>query len=497
MMKLSHIVYTIGSTAALVVADAEAEVNLSCAAGERLVACISRALGYTKTSSSSTPVQFDINLLLKEVEDQVTGTSTGGAVTSKEDFLPNLIVNLPDVVDGLALTGPDATDKTLDFTYNIPICPGNSATQCVQVSASLARDPMVSDAILDTIPEPDRASVRATLSDGLNSFDDYSIRVAYTFNGKIGGMRFGREVGQYMPAVRAVHGLAFRSSVPRRVPVASFPNYLATRHGGYSLFQDSPGNVAALKFQTLTAEQQRHINSVFAEFLNQHAPHSDSQAEDAVLRRFVEEIDNQPQFIVAAHLRERDDRVGADERGVSVRLEIPLERSFNGMVRNLKDLGCLESSTELTYAETVGCLGSIDNALEDDGKQSWRAALEYQYSDIGANSVELENTAASFFSDGVESQILSASISRKFNGIGDVGQSELTFELSYQDVSNDPTRNDRTRATVSWAFRYQDLSFPVSLIYSNRPEFDLMDVDSQLTATVGIKYDIEALNRSD
>ncbi len=88
-----------------------------------------------------------------------------------------------------------------------------------------------------------------------------------------------------------------------------------------------------------------------------------------------------------------------------------------------------------------------------------------------------------------EKLIVSAGYSRNFAAASTSQQPfRLDFVAKYEDVSNDPMRNDRLVATLTVTSKFGGLSLPFGLVYANHSEF-LTDVDEELSAHLGLKFD--------
>ncbi len=94
--------------------------------------------------------------------------------------------------------------------------------------------------------------------------------------------------------------------------------------------------------------------------------------------------------------------------------------------------------------------------------------------------------------DAAKKLIISAGWSRLFaDPAGGDQPVRVDFVGSYENVSNDPQRQDRGVATLTITRKFGNLTVPLGIVYANHGEF-LGDVNKQLSAHVGLKFDLGA-----
>lgn len=216
-------------------------------------------------------------------------------------------------------------------------------------------------------------------------------------------------------------------------------------------------------------------------------------------------IDNQPQLVLTGKLADRDAAVGADERSIGLRFEYPLSGNLNHLRRDARYAACAlgkefrYDSTEILQSadhrqETMRCLTAVADYLEEQSSTpSDRLAVSIDYKEIDDREVEMLVGGApqSFAADDAYAIVSSLALGRRFRPGSHLGNARFDISLSYEDVSNDPMRNDRTVAQATLSFAFMDATIPVTIVYANRPEFDLQDDDYLLSSSVGIRYDFK------
>ncbi len=197
-------------------------------------------------------------------------------------------------------------------------------------------------------------------------------------------------------------------------------------------------------------------------------------------------VDNQPQLIFSATARERSDFVGPDEQMVSLVFEIPMGGNLRGFDRKHRSNSCRNWESE-------SCLESFRDYVAAQSQLSTlapRFALSIEYGKIDDYNFSLNDPMVSVSQKGSRKLIASATYGMRFKGDGATKDTRLDIAIKFEDLSDDPMRNDRTVASATWTKQFFGMSIPVSLIYSNKPEFiDQQMPGQRLSANIGLKYE--------
>lgn len=197
--------------------------------------------------------------------------------------------------------------------------------------------------------------------------------------------------------------------------------------------------------------------------------------------RFKQLIDNQPQLVLTLGVRERDELVGQDEAFLGLRYEYGganLNSFYDYRSRHCTMEQMLPCFKQFTAARK----SSIDAGSRVAFSVEYKRRDDYDYSDHGlAVALEGQTSLVSQLTYGRYLDIGSA------NDIVQ-GRTKLDLTASYEDVSDDPMRQDRAVATLALSQgTTAGLTLSFSLVWANRPEFR-GDVDEELSAKVGLNY---------
>jgi hypothetical protein len=424
-----------------------------------------------------------------ELLKSVNGSAARPDSNTQLDTLPRVIAQLSNLTDSFSFSDGDgdAMDDALTLSLNLPICANRLKGNCSQISTTLNSDPSVSKTVIDAINPENAEGFLSETRESLNSADDIELKFTYNFQGKVGKRYWGREPKLYQTEFRAVQD-AFATT-----------DFMAAAAELESRIRTGRTDVA-------TALQNNELQTLIDSQTN--------TTSTAVAKALEEMINNQPQASITASYKKRSKFVGQDEVKVSFSYEQPFGKNLNRFLKN-QNGGCQTALDQRTRNQAALSKGQMKK-LALDLKTCEEHILSYYKSESDKAKVNNESLRGSFALEYVRrdserftiselnqdisyarsrSLIAKLGIGRRFNASKLLNASSLNFEASYEDVSDDDERNDRVTGTLTWAFKVGKATVPISLVYANRPEFDLMDVDNTLTANIGIRYDIS--NSSD
>jgi hypothetical protein len=198
--------------------------------------------------------------------------------------------------------------------------------------------------------------------------------------------------------------------------------------------------------------------------------------------RFLDLVNNQPQWSFTAQYRLRDDAVGPDEIKVSFSYEKGWanvnayrkyqQRSCNG--RSVTD--CLAS-----YLAQPSIVATLE--------QSLRVSIKAEYTKLGRIDFALPSHAFRYYAEPSERFSLTAGFGRYLGGENQgAARTRLDVTFGYEDFSDDPNRQGRGLASATLTFPAANgLFLSFGAVYATRPEFR-GDVDEELSARAGVLY---------
>ncbi len=198
----------------------------------------------------------------------------------------------------------------------------------------------------------------------------------------------------------------------------------------------------------------------------------------------AELLANQPKLQFSVTYLKRDDAIGANEFSVKT------SYSFGGMSlsRLLKNKGqrtFLQAYNDHTECLTASLLENGPSRKDCGVGGAFSIALEY--SDI--DDQEFGFSGVSFVKKGGSKLIGSVAYDRTLVWDGAEPVFDIAASLEFEEFLSNTKGNDRVLATLTLTRKVNDrLSIPFSIQYANKSEF-LEDVDSKVSANLGIKYD--------
>ena len=200
----------------------------------------------------------------------------------------------------------------------------------------------------------------------------------------------------------------------------------------------------------------------------------------------LELIDNQPQLTFAVSYQSRGEAVGPDDVKATFAYEFG-GRNVNTF-RKFAHHDCRARVAGNKLESEVACLAEYVGK-EETMAESFRVKVSAEYSKLQRYEFELADTAFSYIEKPVKHLAFSAAASRQLGAAG-VGKARPRFDakLTYEDFSDDPQRQDRGIATVTFSYPVAQ-GFFVTLggVYATRPEFR-GDVDGEISTRLGFTY---------
>ena len=417
----------------------------------------------------------------QELMSEPMAPDTGGAnlMTNKKNLLPLLAMS------GLLGNGDTTADGTLVLDLNFLI-PGlaRPGAKNAQLEAVINTEPKISDALREALPADDRDELSGQLGEKVGGLDDYAIRFTYDHANR----SHGRNLEQYARRFDALASAAidsFGEGAPKTPDINVLLAFIAAHP------DDLPDDASEAKFRTLPEDRQTIALALTEAKAREFA---DFQAgatralHAAGLASFYKLIDNQPQFHLTAERKLRGPLTGADETSLKVTYEWSAT-NFNAAMsddchRSLdqdrpaaeKEKGCLDQY--ISYVRSNGASIDRGNRFSFSGEYADARATTLNPGLADIDPVHLK---------AVHKAIVSAGWSRDFV-FGDGEPVSMDLVAEYQDVSDDPMRQDRGVATLTLTRKIGGVAVPFGIVYANHGEF-LGDVDQRLSAHLGLRFD--------
>jgi len=433
-----------------------------------------------------------------------TGVETGGTAleSNTKNFLPLIAMS--------GLLGESQKDEakgTYTFDLNFLI-PGLAKDKNAQLKAVANSQPEVSKALAAKLPEDSRDATVEKLQKGLGDLDDYLLSFSYSPMGR----RIGRGFEQYRNRFEALVWGA-------RTGFLQLPEGQGDRELGEKVRRVRSRLLKEKKITpqtdlfTLSFDDLEDIDSAAASILKQATEAAtDQEAQrlafdrkviaDARLELFGALVDNQPQLNISAQQRYRDPVVGGDETSLKVTY-VWARANLNRALRDDHCHAALDKPDpdKIDPGKRISCLEQYTQFVKDNEKEikdGTRFSFSGEYDDIGGERIDRPDVGVTAITlEGAKKVILSAGYTRLFPALGGEAQPlRLDLVASYEDVSDDPARQDRGKATLTVTRKVGNLSIPFGVVYANHGEF-LGEVDKQLSAHVGLKFDLFGSKPSD
>lgn len=384
-----------------------------------------------------------------------TPSISGATAAAQTDFYKLLSISgLSDSVFG---DNVGVSDDDLTFKYNL-----KTGTGAIQVSASLPRSPMVNPSLTAAVAEDLQSEFGEEINDRLGLGDESTFSIAFN----AGGDHFGRgALGKldriFSAATQAVSSAEYSAAAKPILDIYASQQTLAPD----DTFEDIRSLITPAEYQVL-CDKAPVLRDIVRGM---------NMAETAKLDelKFQQLVENAPQLHVGLDISEKEDFVGPDSVSAKITYEFPLRVSLSDM---------LESGDFNSYV--------VRNAAAIEAADRMKVSLEYE--DIDDYRVTNLPGNAIFEANGGRKIIASVAYGRRLSTDGP-RQSRFDAELRYEDSDMDDMINDRAIASFTYSLQLSDdgqWTLPITLLYSNREEFVSETSDTEITAHVGIKWEL-------
>ena len=404
----------------------------------------------------------------KEVKPEVAAQNTGDNQDSTtNDFLPLL---------RLLLDGDSVSDgQKIGFEWSDPFKFGSDYPN--KVTASIQKSDIY-EPLKKAMTDAGLTDQSSTLDDQIDAGDDFKIGFAFG----IANENYGRDPELHKHLFAGLLESA-RGSTPKSKELEAAENALgafmvAHSFDGDTTTFDSVSTSDAKLGAEYKALAEREIRLKNA-WLHELAKKLTSVGFDGLVRL----IDNQPQLTFSADYHARGDSVGPDE------IVATLAWEFGGKsVKTFRDFVKKTCPQRIPDPSEVACLADYLDDPETT-KESFRFKLAAAYSAVQKYEFELADPVFSYTEKAVKHLEVSAAASRQIGKAqGKAPRPRFDAKLSYEDFSDDPSRQDRGLATVTFSYPVsQGFFVTLGAIYATKPEFR-GDVDEEISARLGFTY---------
>jgi len=388
--------------------------------------------------------------------------------------------------DSDGVTGDDGR-MAFDFSF---LLPGGVRDRNGKLQAFVAMDAGLFEPLKMLLPEAEQDQRISELEGQIGDVDDYALSFTYNI--------LSESWGRTIEAHRETYARLFNQiDIPGIGDTTAFLSFLTMLpdEAGSSAEQKTFEELGTLS-ESLTAEQLMHAFEGAA--AAEASIEQDFVAEAQLLfENFKYLVNNQPQLLISAEHRVREELVGSDETSLEVSWEQPLGPNVNRFLSYDPDgsAGPCKSNPGDCSEAFQSYMGSKKKGKVDNTD---RAVFSLSYTDIADYSIFRPNDGLAidgepFRVEGGERLKVLAGWGRSFDrGPAEeaLAPSRLDIALSYEDLFDDPERQDRFIASLTYTVKLNDgTSLPFGLVYANKPEFLAMeDVDDEITARLGLKF---------
>jgi hypothetical protein len=409
------------------------------------------------------------------LQEQPTGVDTSGAnlTTGTKDFSPLMALA---ALLGQGTSGGSGT-LVFDHNFHLPTFDKLNDSNNAQLKAVLNTQPTISGALRAKLHEKTLDDQIPRIEQKIGELDDFTVQLTYNFTNNSTGRGFEQYKKNYKNLCNVAYA-DWKKQADKWID--------ATRETLGESFKQAPpdSEVSFDKMVPAMAAQALVLTEAQARQLASTNP---QVKRDAALASYYMLLDNQPQFHLTAERKFRDPLVGPDELMVDVTYEwsrVNLNAATKKCDGNWGTEECLDAYTAYVNGEEKG---KGEEEMRKEMEQGDRLSFTGEYVDIGGDSIDAGlSELGTLVLEPVHKLTLKLDWSRKLSfGEGDPVKMDLA--ASYEDVSDDPHRQDRGVASLTLTCRVGNMEIPFGIVYANHGEF-LGDVDARLSAHIGLNF---------
>jgi hypothetical protein len=393
--------------------------------------------------------------------------ASSGTPKSINDFLPLLSA----IVDTGGLGGDNDQAIQLEWSNFLGLPPEHQTKLTAAATSSSIYEPLQ-----EALRAADLAASVNSLEDGIDSSDDVTIAFSYS----LASSRQGRDPSLQHDIFKALlQSASEQSDEPSEALRATEKRRQdLERELGLSNAFDGPfTSIAQLR-------RQEYIAAVEAEHTAEYGDMASllGKLQNNGFYGLLDLVNNQPQLTFSTHYRSRDEAIGPDEFRAVVSYEVGW---YNvNTFRNHAKQSC-------SFEGESGCLTGYLSKVRKHLSSSPRVAITAEYVKRPKLSFTLPANAFLYVEQAREAFKLNAAYGRYLGGENvDKTRTRLELALSYEDVSDDPNRQDRGLASASVSYPVaRGFYLSIGAVYATKPEFR-GDVDKEISAHAGFTYKV-------
>jgi hypothetical protein len=373
-------------------------------------------------------------------------------------------------------------DGALTLDYNLPVDMMHDH-DVIKFQATFAKPDL--DPALKTALSANAGAI-TTLSDSLDEADDITASATYSPSTN----RFGRTFANHRDLVEGLMNAVGAKANPTLF-LAKLGDILAA--SGDQNFDETK------LFSTLPAPQQQA--AITATERAARAQLEFAAGTQTVIDNVAELINNQEQLYFSAQYHDLNSLAGASSWAIKATYAVGGKNITKFLAAQKNSGNCdvarmvQEQNPTTTPTASIACLTALETYI---GKatidRTWRIAASLDISRTDANEIAISQLATPIKTPQSDSQVISLTAGRRFDPPSSSRERRIDITASYENVSDDPNRDDRLVGSITWTQELSDkMSLPITLSYANKSKY-LPDNDKHLSAHFAISYKLPKMS---
>lgn len=467
--------------AAALLAPAAAHGDEACAPALTPTACRDLLVEQARQAQDAAAAQ-QARDAQKKIDGEPTSVDGFGSelASTMRDFLP--------LLDGLVGIDSISEDgKTVNLNLNPAV-----DYRPLQLTAKI-RKPEVYEPLKLSLPEEGRDDVVGKLDSKLNDYDDLEIAATYRLTRKR-----SREAFRYQDVFR---GLVSTVPAPNLDAFDELMQEIENRPG-FPDVDDEPA--LAVYREHMDDAEWRRAQELLASAATAISGYQRTVATTLAGKfdAFADAVNNRSQLFASVSYRIREDLAGPDVATAKLTYEHGFSSLESLEKRLRKECGESTRSEASPFDRCGDGRGDVNWARLGNGIEEWgkaakqnRVSLSIEYTRTDDLEVSVPDPEVDFSAEAQHSLIASVAWGRILGAHEKAPRIDL--QLSYEDVGDDPDRQDRGLASLVFTQKITDkLTLPLGVLYANHARY-LTGEDEKISAHFGIRYKVPDKDAAD
>jgi hypothetical protein len=445
-------------------AAAQTQTPPQCSGSDTFESCWQKFNPATTVAATAAAVQAELS---------TTNTGVPGITQPNASSMRDFLSLFTAAVDTATVS---ETEGAVTLDWNVPF--GYFSTGDTLKLQTILAQPELSQQVTTALAS-NPAAVTA-LTDSLDASENVSFSASFAPLSQ----RFGRSLAPHVGFMDAMVNAAIGTSEKSLLQAEAT---LAGQLAGQTDASGAPIDFATTPLSAYPASLRATIVNTVEQLASRESGIATIHQE--VVNAFTALLNNQPQPYFSGIYNARGELVGPNTWSAKLTYEMG-SRNLNKFYRDNPDCKRVTAASADMSASCLDKLRSFAQPLtgSNPAGASNRLAVSAEYQASQTNDISVPEYSLTLNNPATHSFVYSVTYGIPLATTIPSREGRIDIALNYENVSNDPTRQDRFIGSITYSQKVTDtFTFPISLVYANHGKY-LTDVDRRMGVHFGISY---------